>query len=99
MTSPSESQLSSESLDRSDAVAVFSRDAASGELTFVQVLKDGVGGVDGLDWASSVTLSPDGHHVYVAGSLDNAVVVFSRNVVSGKLTFVEAIEALLIAGS
>ncbi len=46
-----------------DAVAVFSRNSSTGALTFVEVLKDGTGGVDGLDAAYGVTVSPDGSHV------------------------------------
>jgi 6-phosphogluconolactonase (cycloisomerase 2 family) len=72
-----------------DAVAVFSRDAATGALTFVQFKQDGLGGVDGLAGAFDVTVSPDGKHVYVAGQADNAVAVFSRNATTGALTFVE----------
>jgi 6-phosphogluconolactonase (cycloisomerase 2 family) len=72
-----------------DAVAVFSRDRASGALTFVEMQQDGVGGVDGLSGAWAVTVSPDGEHVYVAGSYDKAVAVFSRDRTSGALTFVE----------
>jgi DNA-binding beta-propeller fold protein YncE len=59
-----------------DAVAVFARDAATGKLTFVEVQKDGVGGVDGLAGAVSVTVSPDGAQVYAAGSGDDAIAVF-----------------------
>jgi DNA-binding beta-propeller fold protein YncE len=83
-------------------VGVFSRDAASGsptfgELSFIQVLKDGVGGVDGLAAAGSVTVSPDGEHVYVAGETDDAVAVFSRDAASGspdfgKLTFIQILK-------
>jgi len=73
-----------------DAVAVFSRDGTTGELTFVEAEFDGVGGVDGLHWASEVTVSPDGQHVYVTGWTDNAVAVFSRSATTGELTFVEA---------
>ena len=36
-------------------------------LTFVEFHKDGVGGVDGLAGAISVTVSPDGKHLYAAG--------------------------------
>ena len=72
-----------------DAVAVFSRDSTTGALTFVGVQKDGVGGVDGLDGAHSVTVSPDGSHLYAAGLIDDAVAVFSRNSTTGALTFVE----------
>ena len=72
------------------AVAVFSRNASTGALSFVEVLKDGVGGVDGLDGARSVACSPDGKNVYVAGGGDDALAVFSRNASTGELHFVEA---------
>ena len=60
------------------SVAVFSRQPSSGELTFVQVLRDGQDGVDGVNGANSVIVSPDGSHVYVAGHHDDAVAVLSR---------------------
>jgi uncharacterized repeat protein (TIGR01451 family) len=72
-----------------DAVATFSRNSGTGALTYVGVLKDGVGGVDGLDGAGGVAVAPDGRHVYVGGNVDNAVAVFSRNSGTGVLTFVE----------
>ena len=72
-----------------NAVAVFRRNSTTGALTYVEVQKDGVGGVDGLATASSVVLSPNGKHVYVAGKSDNAVAVFSRNSSTGALTYVE----------
>ena len=72
-----------------DAVAVFSRDSTTGALTFVEVQKDGLGGVDGLDSARSVTVSPDGNHLYAASQTDSAVAVFSRDSTTGALTFVE----------
>jgi DNA-binding beta-propeller fold protein YncE len=72
-----------------NAVAVFSRNASTGGLTWVEVEKDGVGSVDGLDGAFSVAVSPDGKHVYVAGASDNGVAVFSRNASTGGLTWVE----------
>jgi 6-phosphogluconolactonase (cycloisomerase 2 family) len=73
-----------------DAVAVFSRDGSSGELTFVETLRDGIGGVDGLDGAAFLAVSPDGAHVYVASDDDDAVAVFARNAGSGALSFVQA---------
>lgn len=72
-----------------DAVAVFARDATTGALDFVEVERDGVNGVDGLDGATDVTISPDGKHVYVCGFVDDAVAVFSRDATTGALTFVE----------
>jgi 6-phosphogluconolactonase (cycloisomerase 2 family) len=73
----------------SDAVAVFERNANTGALTFVEMHKDGVGGVDGLDVGISVAVSPDGEHVYATGNHDNAMAVFERDGESGALTFVE----------
>nr|MDJ0865777.1 beta-propeller fold lactonase family protein [Myxococcota bacterium] len=70
-------------------IAVFERDVATGALDFVEAQEDGVGGVDGLRGAASVALSPDGSHVYVAGSRDYAVAVFERDPASGALGFVE----------
>ena len=49
-----------------NALVAFSRDASTGMLTFVEVQRDGVGGVDGLGRPHSVALSPDGANVYVA---------------------------------
>lgn len=73
-----------------DAVAVFRRDAGSGALTFVEAEFDGVGGVDGLNWPEELAVSPDGKHVYVVSSWDNALAVFARDASTGALTFVEA---------
>jgi 6-phosphogluconolactonase (cycloisomerase 2 family) len=72
------------------AVAIFSRNAVTGLLTYVGMVQDGVGGVDGLHGARSIDISADGDHVYVASNVDNAVAVFSRNSTTGALTFVEA---------
>ncbi len=75
--------------DEDDALAIFARDAASGRLRFVGRERNDIGGVTGLDRARGVALSPDGLHVYVSGSRDDAVVVFRRNASTGDLTFVE----------
>ncbi|MGD8845581.1 MAG: beta-propeller fold lactonase family protein [Desulfobacteraceae bacterium] len=72
-----------------DAAAVFSRNAATGRLTFVEVQEDGAGGVDGLNGACDVVVSPDGNHLYAAGYYDNAAAVFARNTTTGRLTFEE----------
>jgi uncharacterized repeat protein (TIGR01451 family) len=80
-----------------DSVAVLQRDATlSGRLSWLQVLTDGAGGVDGLNGANSVRVSPDGKHVYVTGGVDNAVAVFNRETSTvsanyGKLTFLQVL--------
>ena len=75
---------------KGDAVTVFGREGDSGELSFIEVHKDTDAGVDGLEGARSVAVSPDGNHVYVASFFDGAVAVFSRDRDTGKLTFIEA---------
>ena len=51
------------------------------------MLKDGVNGVDGLDGASNVTLSPDGNYAYVTGVHDDAVSWYERNASTGALSY------------
>ncbi len=68
-----------------DAVAILGH--AAGLLTFIGLVRDGVGGVDGLDGASGLALSPDGTSLYATGFNDGAVAVFE--VAGGGLTFVE----------
>ena len=69
-----------------NALAIFGRSANTGVLTFEGSIRDGVGGVDGLEGAASVTVSPDGKHVYVAGHDGGAVAVFRRIASAGALT-------------
>ena len=65
---------------------LFALMARAGFLSFLEVHRDGVGGVDGLRGASSVMVSPDGAHVYAAGRQDHAVAVFGRDVVHSQST-------------
>ena len=73
-----------------DALAVFARDSASGALTFVEVDRQAVGGIDGLDGVEAVAVSPDGTHVYTAAGIASAVAVFDRDPDTGSLTFAQA---------
>jgi len=73
-----------------DALAVFSRDRTTGELTYITSLKDGIDGIDELDAASDVAVSPDGRSVYVTAMGDDALSVFDRDETTGALTLVES---------
>jgi 6-phosphogluconolactonase (cycloisomerase 2 family) len=73
----------------SHAIAAFARDAETGVLTQVDVEVDGVGFVDGLALPFDVAVSHDGHSVYVAAALDDAVAVFARDAGTGELEFLE----------
>jgi 6-phosphogluconolactonase (cycloisomerase 2 family) len=88
-----------------NAIAVFSQPDDSSEMfgfglpLFVQKLANGdmdgaLNLVSGLGGASSVEISPDGRHVYVTGETDNSVAVFSRDLDTGELTFVEKLDDL-----
>jgi 6-phosphogluconolactonase (cycloisomerase 2 family) len=70
-----------------DTVVVFERDIATNYLYYIEHHHDGDLGVDGIDMAQWVSVSPDGRHVYVAGRNDQAVAIFSREQVSGELHY------------
>ncbi len=75
----------------SDSIAIFERDATSGELSYAGLVQDGVGGVDGLGGVRDLVVSGNGAHLYAIGGLDDAVAVFDRSGASGELTFVEVV--------
>ncbi len=62
-----------------DALVLFDRDPAAGTLNYVESLHDGVGGVNGLDQAQALVVSPSGREIFVASSRDNALSYFLRN--------------------
>ncbi len=64
---------------------------AAGGLAFLAVARNGVGGVAGIAGGLAVALSPDGRHVYVVGSDDDAVAIFARDASTGLLSFVTAV--------
>ena len=74
-------------------LAVFARDASVDDLTFVGVFVDDVGGLDGIAGASAVAVSPDGKHVYVAGTNDHALAIFERDAESQVLYYLETVRA------
>ena len=72
-----------------DAIAVFSRDDTTGQLQFVEVVRDNIGDVEGLGGPIALAMPASGGQLYVAGSLDDAVVVFDRDADSGELSFAQ----------
>lgn len=74
------------------AISVFDRNQTNGKLSFVEVQRAGVNGIDGLDGVSHVTVSPDGRYVYACGTESDAIAVFQRNQNESKLSFLEAIK-------
>ena len=78
--------------NQEDSIGVYTRNGVTGALTFLEVQEDGTGGVDGLRNTTGVAVSPDGKCVYGTGSQEDKLAVFSRNGVTGALTFVEVQE-------
>jgi 6-phosphogluconolactonase (cycloisomerase 2 family) len=77
--------------DNIDMLLGLSRDPQAGTLALIEEFTDNMAGVDGLQNGWSIAVSPDGHNVYVAGFDDDSLAVFSRDVASGRLTFIEVI--------
>ncbi len=75
-------------------VAVYSRNQIDGTLTHLQNWSEGsllsinpIRFLDGLAGAHALTLSPEGAFLYVAGLYDNSLVIFSRNPLTGRLSY------------
>ena len=73
----------------SDAVDTFTRNPATGGLTYLEADIDNVPPVDGLDGAYGIVVSPDGKNVYVSSGNDSSLVAFARDPGTGALTFIE----------
>ncbi len=75
---------------RNGTVVVFTRDAGTGALTYVETMKNDMGDVKDMTGPDALDISPDGANLYVAG--DIALTIFTRDASeSGKLTFVESV--------
>lgn len=79
-----------------NALNVLLRDPVTGEITVHQKLVDGVGGIDGLYRARMVELSPDQKFLYVTGTDDHAIAIFT---VPEPATFVLAGMGAILLGS
>lgn len=71
----------------SDTVSVFKVNDLN--LSLVGSARDGRLGVDGLNGAVALAVSPDGRFVYVTGFYDGAIAVFEFNEESETLTYVK----------
>ena len=56
-------------------------------MTWLGLVKDAIGGVDGIDGARDILLSPDDQFLYVTGQVDSAIACFERNQTSGSLSY------------
>lgn len=68
-----------------DAIAIFARDAVTGELSWKGKVVNGELGVQGIGGISALAVSPDGQYLYAGAASGDAVAVFSINVGTGML--------------
>ena len=64
----------------------------------IQEIFEGKDGVTGFVGGNELRVSPDGRNVYALGSKSNSVVVFRRNVGSGKLAYLQTLYNSDVAG-
>jgi DNA-binding beta-propeller fold protein YncE len=69
------------------AAALFAACSARAELAWSEFLVSGSDGVLGIQRATDVAVSADGRHVYVVGIFSDSIGIFTRDAVSGALTF------------
>lgn len=74
-----------------NSISVFSRDPNTGKLSFVETQKDNVGAVKGLTGASGLALSSDEKFLVAAGTKASSLVTFTRDISTGKLSFVQTL--------
>ncbi len=72
-----------------NSIVVFSRDANSGSLSYVEHQRQGQNGVDGMQRPRGLAISSDGANVYVAAFSGDALAVFARKTNDGTLQFIE----------
>jgi DNA-binding beta-propeller fold protein YncE len=72
------------------SVVAASRDAATGQLTFIEDYLEVDVNVDGIGGAEAIAISADGKNVYVAGFDTDSIARFDRNANTGALNFVES---------
>jgi uncharacterized repeat protein (TIGR01451 family) len=79
---------------QSDAIVVFSRDAGSGALTFVERVRDGLGTIvpdsNVIRGVRRLQLSRDGSELYAVAPLSHALSRFGVNPASGQLSYLGA---------
>ena len=72
-------------------IVVFTRNTTTGDITHLETIKDDTGSITKLGGSTDVIVSPDNKHVYATSYDEDAVVVFSRNLSTGALTFIQEI--------
>lgn len=72
-----------------NSISAFSRNPNTGQLSFIDMWKEGTDGVYGFNQPESLTITHDGLHVLVVSINNSAISVFSRNPTTGLLNFIQ----------
>jgi 6-phosphogluconolactonase len=70
-------------------IAVFSYDTANAAMTWVQTISTLPKDFSGINTAAEIVLAPNGKFLYASNRGHDSIAVFSVDIQSGKLTFVE----------
>ncbi|MCG6118525.1 MAG: beta-propeller fold lactonase family protein [Aquimonas sp.] len=75
-----------------NAIAVFRREhdpqaTGYGRLSYLGLVQNAVGGVDGIGGVVALAVAPDGRHVYAVGQASSSIAVFARNPNPGSAGF------------
>jgi 6-phosphogluconolactonase (cycloisomerase 2 family) len=75
----------------SNALAIFTRDALTGQLAFVSSFTNG-GPLNGLSGVNALNLSNDGSFVYASSETNGSLSTFDRDGVTGALAYVQTLK-------
>jgi 6-phosphogluconolactonase (cycloisomerase 2 family) len=70
-----------------NAINVFSRTPATGQLTLLGVYQNGTDDVQGMIRPNYFSISPDGDYLYITCYISNSVVMFAIDQATGTLTY------------
>ena len=74
-----------------NALAIFGRNSATGQLTFLSQYTNG-GPLNGLSGVNAMNIAGNGKFVYASSETGNSLSTFARDSTTGGLTFVETIK-------
>jgi 6-phosphogluconolactonase (cycloisomerase 2 family) len=85
--------------ETASTIAAFERDAATGELQFLQVERSGEGGFDGFAQPLGLALAARGRNLYVTGVDDDAVAVLAPEPLASAIAAVALASLCALAGA
>lgn len=72
-----------------NVIAVFNRDTMTGKLNYVGKMDTTIQGLHIMNYVNSLKITSDDNYLYCANGIQDVVTVFSRNIMTGRLSFIE----------